>query len=496
MARNSEKAMTALARWRRAKEEEEGTAKKHVKRPYLASECDNVQDAERWRQQTIRDISKSVTAIQNAGLGEFRIRDLNDHINKLLREKKHWENRIRELGGKSYSSKGAKMLDREGKEVPGNKGYKYFGAARDLPGVRELFESDAPVNTKKTRAELMKDVDAQYYGFRDDDDGLLVPLELKAEKEATARLIEEWKGTKGGGGNTEEADDEEDLYMKEVKNKDEDEALREAMEAGKEGRFIAHVKVPTQKDIEEALLRRKKQELLELYAIDSTDLDQMEKEAKMEPKEMSSDETEAESAALIEVSDQAIVRPEENPDQSCTNQISTSSMEMDEDLEKSDGHMNVSEQPKSNVEQNTSMHATDVEVSDQAIARPEENPDQTCTDQIFTSDVEMVENYEKSDGPTSGFEELKSNVEQVNNVEETSNHATDVDMSGDLEKSSTVEEKSIENTTVTNVNVTPILEESELKSTWKDSDSRDVEMSENPVGSSETNPEETKTHVS
>ena len=53
-----------------------------------------------------------MTAIQNAGLGEFRIRDLNDHINKLLREKKHWENRLRELGGKSYSSKGAKMLDR------------------------------------------------------------------------------------------------------------------------------------------------------------------------------------------------------------------------------------------------------------------------------------------------------------------------------------------------------------------------------------------------
>ena len=28
--------------------------------------------------------------------------------------------------------------------MPGNRGYKYFGAARDLPGVRELFESDAP----------------------------------------------------------------------------------------------------------------------------------------------------------------------------------------------------------------------------------------------------------------------------------------------------------------------------------------------------------------
>ena len=31
---------------------------------------------------------------------------------------------------------------------------------------------------KKTRAELMKDVDAQYYGFRDDDDGLLVRIGL------------------------------------------------------------------------------------------------------------------------------------------------------------------------------------------------------------------------------------------------------------------------------------------------------------------------------
>lgn len=34
------------------------------------------------------------------------------------------------------------MLDHEGKEVPGNRGYKYFGAAKDLPGVRELFEKE------------------------------------------------------------------------------------------------------------------------------------------------------------------------------------------------------------------------------------------------------------------------------------------------------------------------------------------------------------------
>lgn len=37
-----------------------------------------------------------------AGLGEFRIRDLNDEINKLLREKRHWEDRIKELEGPDY----------------------------------------------------------------------------------------------------------------------------------------------------------------------------------------------------------------------------------------------------------------------------------------------------------------------------------------------------------------------------------------------------------
>ena len=35
----------------------------------------------------------------------------------------------------------------------------------------------APKPPRKTRAELMKDVDADYYGYRDEDDCILVPLE-------------------------------------------------------------------------------------------------------------------------------------------------------------------------------------------------------------------------------------------------------------------------------------------------------------------------------
>lgn len=67
-------------------------------------------------------------------MGEYRIRDLNDEINKLIREKGHWETQIKELGGPDYARVGPRMFDHEGREVPGNRGYKYFGAAKDLPG--------------------------------------------------------------------------------------------------------------------------------------------------------------------------------------------------------------------------------------------------------------------------------------------------------------------------------------------------------------------------
>jgi pre-mRNA-splicing factor ISY1 len=58
-----------------------------------------------------------------AGLSDYEVRDLNDEINKLLREKRHWENQIVALGGANYKRNVA-MLDDDGKEVPGTKGYK------------------------------------------------------------------------------------------------------------------------------------------------------------------------------------------------------------------------------------------------------------------------------------------------------------------------------------------------------------------------------------
>jgi len=237
-----------LARWHAMKIEEE-RGPKNERRPYLSTLCESIPACEKWRLQIIRDVAKKVSQIQNAGLGEFKLRDLNDEINKLLREKHHWERRIRQLGGSDYARFGPRMLDNEGKEVPGTRGYKYFGAAKDLPGVRELFEPEVSQMPKKTRGELMRDVDADYYGYRDDDDGALEPLEREAEVLAIEKLEAEWiekRKTRGKSvPDTRAIEAEKARVEEEVKN--------------------YFIQVPSQKEIEQKIIDLKKKMLLEQY---------------------------------------------------------------------------------------------------------------------------------------------------------------------------------------------------------------------------------------
>lgn len=264
MARNSEKAMTTLARWRAAHLD---NVKEQERRPYLATECTDLDKAEKFRRQIIGEVSKKVAQIQNAGLGEFKLRDLNDEINKLLREKGHWEDQIKVLGGPDYKKIGPKMLDHEGKEVPGNKGYKYFGATRDLPGVRELFQQAPPPPPRKTRADLIKNINADYYGYRDEDDGILIPMELEKQKKTVALKAEEFRAKQEAilQENKESKDVEDSIMMDtsaKVDNEMED-LQREVL--GHHRPYVAHVPVPSQKEIEAALLERKKQELRQRY---------------------------------------------------------------------------------------------------------------------------------------------------------------------------------------------------------------------------------------
>lgn len=127
-----------------------------------------------------------------AGLTDYEVRDLNDEINRLLREKRHWENQIVALGGANYRRNVA-MLDDDGKEVPGTKGYKYFGRAKELPGVKELFvskktEEDEENKVQNYYKKFMSQGPA-YFGDLDETDGKLLEFEMHAEEEGTCPLL-------------------------------------------------------------------------------------------------------------------------------------------------------------------------------------------------------------------------------------------------------------------------------------------------------------------
>lgn len=184
-----------LFRFRAAQAAEAGIIDiSRTRRPKLITSITSIPTCEKWRSQVLKEISRKVTKIQDPALSDFQIRDLNDEINKLMREKHMWESQIRNLGGPNYM-RGGRVLDEEGREVPGGgKGYRYFGRARELPGVKELFErqfkpEDEIAKEKERggerRAELRQRVDAGYYGYNlDEEDGTLLAYEHAKEKEA------------------------------------------------------------------------------------------------------------------------------------------------------------------------------------------------------------------------------------------------------------------------------------------------------------------------
>ncbi|KAH7106042.1 Isy1-like splicing factor [Auriculariales sp. MPI-PUGE-AT-0066] len=175
-----------LYRFREAQAAELGLATRSDRRPRMASSCKNMRECERWRGELLREISRKVAKIQDPGLGEYEIRDLNDEINKLMREKRHWENQIIALGGTNYRRNVA-MVDDDGKEVPGTKGYKYFGRARDLPGVRELFQSKVKDQDEENMAlnhyKRFMDHGPEYFGDLDEQNAELLPFEHQLEQE-------------------------------------------------------------------------------------------------------------------------------------------------------------------------------------------------------------------------------------------------------------------------------------------------------------------------
>jgi pre-mRNA-splicing factor ISY1 len=203
-------------------------------------------------------------------MGEHAIRDLNDNINKLIREKFHWNRRIKELGGKDYNKEERKaMLAAEeqggtgvdGKEDPqlaiglalkGSGGYRYFGAAKELPGVKELFARHAAKMTKRKRGDIYKYITPDYYGLRDDEDGVLLELEGKMSEERRKKLKEcqeEYKRIFAENDEGKVDDDSDGAFVKALANG-----------------IPPQVALPSQEAVNQILLAKKKEALLNRFA--------------------------------------------------------------------------------------------------------------------------------------------------------------------------------------------------------------------------------------
>lgn len=184
MARPAEKARSMLNKWVAMREQQDkapGNRPTSRRRPHLASECEHLADAERFRAQIVREIADAMAKIQNQGLGEHAIRELNDEINARMREKYHWNKRIYELGGMDYNQI-EKQRQLEQGETP-SAGYKYYGAAKDLPGVKELLaQQEAAQRKQQSQKDMYKNITPDYYGWRDEEDGVLVEVEALATK--------------------------------------------------------------------------------------------------------------------------------------------------------------------------------------------------------------------------------------------------------------------------------------------------------------------------
>ncbi|KAJ3314681.1 NineTeen Complex (NTC) component [Boothiomyces sp. JEL0838] len=165
------------------------------KRPFTSAGINTVKECEKWRKDIVDEILEKIEEISDPNLDEYKVRDTNDAINKLIKEKRHWEHKIIELGGPDYIKRGTVAIEAGGSTVPGTKGYRYFGMAKYLPGVKELFEQAAQMQQKIAPEELVQRVDADYYGFRDEEDGLLLQYESMLQANKKKEIVKDDDGT-------------------------------------------------------------------------------------------------------------------------------------------------------------------------------------------------------------------------------------------------------------------------------------------------------------
>lgn len=102
---------------------------------------------------------------------------------------------------------------------------------------------------------MHRSINADYYGYRDEEDGVLEAVEGKAEALMRAQLLEEW----------EEREAERQAALAGVRTAEGDAGA----EAAAAPQFVAYVPLPAQEEIEARILESKKAQLINKYASES-----------------------------------------------------------------------------------------------------------------------------------------------------------------------------------------------------------------------------------
>ena len=121
---------------------------------------------------------------------------------------------------------------------------------------------------------MARNVNADYYGYRDEDDGIILPLEEEAEKQgnlpmmncqyyrvflAIIESVRRWEEFKAQG-KVPEVEEEEDIYEtgQDIDVGYDDEGGMDIEWEEGEDSHTSSISVPSQKEVEEMLIRRRK----------------------------------------------------------------------------------------------------------------------------------------------------------------------------------------------------------------------------------------------
>ncbi|KAI8383138.1 Pre-mRNA-splicing factor ISY1 [Nakaseomyces glabratus] len=155
MSRNVDKSQTVLALYQEHKAESRRDYNRY-KRPRVESVRDPA-EAREWYKQTLREVGECTNRLYDPLLSEEQVRECNARVNQLIQESQRWSRHLR------------RFKQRQRPPVYGGvvvNGVRYIGRARELPEARKR-----PTAARQFTVKRAKNVDFSNNGdFSDNGD--------------------------------------------------------------------------------------------------------------------------------------------------------------------------------------------------------------------------------------------------------------------------------------------------------------------------------------